>query len=256
MPEQAGEVVERGARHPGDRVAHGVVVQAGGVGDDRALPVVLPVDAQHLEPPREVLDLAKEVVGGEPPLAEGLGQRVGRGGQRDAAVGELAQQPGHQDGVARVVELELVDAHQPAARERVDGRPEAEGTDEVRVLDERAVGGGLGPDRVRQGREQVRLADAEAAVQVHGGHGAGAAPEPARPATATAAGQLGGDGAQPVHGGLLARVARVGPVGVEGLPGEVPRRDALGQQPVGCHLGAALGQPRGGGGGGAHGGTA
>src|SRR3712207_8563383 len=50
---------------------------------------------------RSRLDLAQEVLGGEPPLPQRVGQRVGGRGQGGAGVGELAQQPGHQHGVAR-----------------------------------------------------------------------------------------------------------------------------------------------------------
>ena len=165
--EQVAEVVEGRVRSPTRRGPDLVVVEPVGVGDDRPVPVVVAVDAQDLEPGGERLDLTQEVLGGEPALSQRSGQGVRRGGERDPAVGELAQQAGHQDGVARVVQLELVDADEAPGGEGLDGGQEAEGADEVGVLHERAVGGVLHADRVGQRREQVGLADAEPAVQVH-----------------------------------------------------------------------------------------
>jgi len=212
VPQECAEVVEGPAGVAPHRRAHDVVGHATRVGDRRAVAVVLAVDPQHLEPGGQRLDLAPEVLRGEAALTERVGQRVRRRGQGHAAVGQLAQEPGHQDGVARVVELELVDGDQPVRREGLDGRGEAEGTDEVRVLHERPVRGPVGADGVRERGEQVGLASAD-----HLGHLA-----------------------QPRHRSLLAAERRVRPVGVEGLPCEVPRRDELGEKPCGRDLGPAL----------------
>ena len=88
---------------------------------------------------------------------------------------ELAQQPGHHHRVARVVELELVDAEQVGAAEELDGVLVAERADERGVLDERAEVLPARRHRVVDRREQVRLADAEAAVEVDAGLELGAA---------------------------------------------------------------------------------
>ena len=89
------------------------------------------------------MDLAAEVLGGEPSLAELVGQRVGRGGQVHPGLGQLAEQPGHQHGVAGIVELEFVDGQQPVPGQPPDGLVEPERADQVGVFDERAVR--LGP---------------------------------------------------------------------------------------------------------------
>jgi hypothetical protein len=77
----------------------------------------------------------------------------------------LAEQPGHQHGVAGIVQLELVDGQQPVAGQPAHRLGETERADQVGVLDE-------GPVRLRAGHgmpercQQVGLADAETAVQV------------------------------------------------------------------------------------------
>ncbi len=105
---------------------------------------------------------------GEPALAELARQGVGGGGERHARVDQLAEQGGDEDGVARVVELELVDAQQAVAGQGLDRLLEAEGADQVRQLHEGAerLERGLGRGGVPEGGEQVGLADAVAAVEV------------------------------------------------------------------------------------------
>ena len=58
-------------------------------------------------------------------------------------LGEFAHEPGHQHRVARIVELELVDAHQLVAAEGSTVLRKRQGADEVGVLNERAES--LGP---------------------------------------------------------------------------------------------------------------
>ena len=91
---------------------HRVEVRRGRRVGQPAVPVVLAVDAHRVEVRREPLDLAQEVVGGEPALAEPAGQRVRRRRQPDAGLAQPGQQRRHQHRVTGVVELELVDAHQ------------------------------------------------------------------------------------------------------------------------------------------------
>ena len=171
-----GEVVEQGGKSsseaPGGARTPRVVTCSSAYGGGRlgqtAVAVVLAVDAQRAEVRGQALDLAQEVGGGEAALAELAGQRVGGGGERHARVDQLAEQGGDEDGVARVVQLELVDAQQPVAAEGLHGLLEAERADEVGQLDEGAERLELGRGRggVPQGGEQVGLADAVAAVEV------------------------------------------------------------------------------------------
>ena len=81
---------------------------------------------------------------------------------------QFGQQPRHQPGVARVVELELVDAQQRGAGEQLHRGAVAERADQRGVFDERAE---VLPSRrhVPQRGKQVGLADAEATVQVDPG---------------------------------------------------------------------------------------
>ena len=133
-----------------------------------AVPVVRSVHPQRAELRGQCLDLPAEVVGGESALAELLRQRVRGGGQVHPCVGELGEQPRHQGGVARIVELELVHREQPVSGQSLDGRSKAEHAHQLGDLAERAVRLGAWHG-VPQRRQQVGLADAEAAVQVHAG---------------------------------------------------------------------------------------
>ena len=165
---QPVEGVQGGAGELVHAAGHGVLGDRGGRRGQVAVAVVGPVHAQHLEARRQRLDLAQEVGGGEAALAELVRQRVGGRGQLHAAVGQPGEQRGDQDGVAGVVELELVDADQREVGQPLHRGGEAEGADQAGVLDERAVGlllarrRGLVPER----GQQVGLADAEAAVEV------------------------------------------------------------------------------------------
>ena len=137
------------------------------------------VDPQRGEPIGQPLDLPAELVGGEPALTELVRQRVRGGRQEHAGVGELAEQPGHQHGVARIVEFELVDGQQPVTGQPLHRFAEPERSDQMGVLDEGAV-------RLRSGygmpqrRQQVGLSDAESTVEIDTGRrGGGRLAEPA-----------------------------------------------------------------------------
>ncbi len=74
---------------------------------------------------------------GEAALAELLGQRVRRRRHRHPALDQFRQQPRDQRGVARVVELELVDAHHDVVGQQVDALDEAEHPGQLGQLAER-----------------------------------------------------------------------------------------------------------------------
>ena len=119
---------------------------------------------------------------------------------------------------------------------------EAQGTHEVRVLDERAEC--LGAGRVvPQRREQVRLADAESAVQVDAlaafGRGRSAEPEPRCHRGRV---HLRRERVQPSNRGCLGRLRRIRQVGVERLSGEARGRRELGDETVGRHIREAVDQ--------------
>lgn len=78
---------------------------------------------------------------------------------------EPAEQSGDEHGVARVVQLELIDAQQAVVRKRLDRGGKPESAHQVGDLDERAVGLGARGGMPESGK-QVRLADAEPTVQV------------------------------------------------------------------------------------------
>ena len=133
-----------------------------------AVAEVLAVDPDDVELVRQHLDLAGEVDGGEAAVAEGARKGVGRRGQLDAGVGQLTHQPGHQHRVARIVQLEFVDAHQLVVAQRIYRLTKGQRADQVGVFDEGAES--LRPGNgVPQRRQQVGLADAEAAVEVDSG---------------------------------------------------------------------------------------
>lgn len=205
--------------------------------------VVLAVDAQRAEVRRQALDLAQEVGGREPALAELARERVGGGGERDARLDQLAEQRRDQDGVARVVQLELVDAQQPVPGEGPHRLLEAEGADQVGQLDEGAEGleGGLRRGGVPQGRQQVRLADAVAAVQIDTARPGGdlgrlgpaeAEEPPPGAADGVRSAQSGREPLQDADRLGLARLVRIRDVGAEADRVEAWRRHHLGDQPV------------------------
>ena len=229
MGDELVEAVERDAVTAGRErlggVRHGrVVADRLGVALGVAAAVVEPVDPQRLEVGGQRVDLAQEVGGGEPALAERVRRRVRGGGDAGAARHELAEEAGHEHGVARVVELELVDADEPRPAQQLDRLRVAERADERRVLDEGAEV--LRPVRdVPERGEEVGLADAEPAVEVDAreldARGPLAGEEPARPLRrAPGAGEL----VEPVEGRLLRREVGVGPVRFEGGVLELRRR--------------------------------
>ncbi len=140
-----------------------------GRGRQTAVPVVRSLDAHGGENACQRVDFAQEVLGGEPALAELLGQRVGGRRNRDPTLDQLGQQPRDQRRVARVVELELVDADHHVVGQQVDALEEAEHPGQLGELAERrerlGVLGGVGQLPVGR-RQQVGLADPEPAVEV------------------------------------------------------------------------------------------
>ena len=207
--------------------------------------VVLAVHADDLELVGQDLDLALEVLRREAPLAERARQGVGGRHQAHAGVGQLAHEPGHQHGVPRVVELELVDAHERVLLQGVHRAPERERAHQVGVLHERAER--LGPGgRVPRRGQQVGLADAEAAVEVDAGRprrpllpAEQAAEEPAARA---APAEVCREPAQPLHGLCLRGVRGVRDVGVEGHRPEAVRRVEAGQKLVRGDLRRTVGE--------------
>ena len=139
---------------------------------------------------------------------------------RDAGCDELGEKASHQAGVARVIQLELVDADELGTREQGEGLLIAERADQRRVLDEGAEVLALRGE-LPEGGEQVGLADAEAAVEIDARTSIRRAP-----AREQSAGRLPrrGELANGGDGGRLARVVVVGAVGVEGGVVELPRR--------------------------------
>ncbi len=186
---------------------------------DVPAPVVEAVDAQDLELRRERVDLAQEVLRGEPPLAERVRRRVGCRGDARPGRDELRQQARHEPGVARVVQLELVDRDEGRTLEQLHRVRVPDRADERGVLDERAEVLAAGRE-VPERREQVGLADAEAAVEVDArlglGRLAGEQPLPAGPR----AGEVADRG----HRRALRREVAVGVVRVEGRVRELARR--------------------------------
>ncbi len=241
--QQMREVVQRGALGGVRRLRHLFVGERRRSLGQAAVAVVLAVDAQRAEVGGQALDLAQEVGRREPALAELAGQRVGGGRERHARLDQLAEQRGDEHGVAGVVQLELVDAQQTVAAERLHGLLEPERTDQVGQLHEGAerLERGLGRGGVPQGGEQMGLADAVAAVQVDAagaGRGLGrlgpAEAEQAAPAGAggVRAAEPGGEALQNLYGLDLAGLVRVRDVGGEADRVEARRRHHLGDQTV------------------------
>lgn len=84
-------------------------------------------------------------------------------------VGKFAQESGHEDGVAGVIEFKFVDADECFGGELGDSVGESECANEVGVFDEGAKGCGVGAHVVGEGREEVGFSDSESAVEVEGG---------------------------------------------------------------------------------------
>src|SRR5699024_8233296 len=92
----------------------------------------------------------------------------------------------HQQCVAGVVELELVDAHQHRSAQQVHRSLEAQSADQVGVLDEGAVDA-VAVGREEQGGQQVGLAHPVASVEVDpAGRVGSASQQGAQPAPWTA----------------------------------------------------------------------
>jgi len=177
------------------------------------------------------------------PSPSALGERVRRRGQAHADLDEPAQQRRDEDGVAGVVELELVDGEQPVVRQLLDGPGEPERAHEVGQLHE-----GAERPRLRRGvperGQQVRLAHPEAAVQVHAGRPgrrALAAEQPAAPRPGRRP-QARREALQQLQRARLRGLCRVGPVGLEAHVGELRWRHEPGDQGVGRHRGRPVDQ--------------
>src|SRR5688572_16246937 len=96
------------------------------------------VDSQRGELSGHGVDLAKKVLRGEASLPQCIRRGVRGGSDTGTAVDELGQQPGHQPGVARIVQLELVDADQGGPPQGLDSFGITQGTNQSGVLDEGA----------------------------------------------------------------------------------------------------------------------
>ena len=176
------------------------------------------------------------------PSPRAPGQGVGRRRQGHPGVGQPGQQRRHQHRVAGVVELELVDADQPVAPERLDGLGEAQRADQVGEADEGAER--LGPlGGVPEGGQQVGLADAEAAVEVDAPRGRASLRrrnDQRLPAATAVHGP--GETLEVPDRGRLAGLGRVGSVGGEPLGVEPRGRHQLGDQALRRDLRSACGQ--------------
>jgi hypothetical protein len=198
------------------------------------MPVVGPVHPDRGESRRQPLDLAQEILGSEPILAEPVGQRVRRGRQCHPVLGKTGQQGRDQDGVARVVQLELVDGEQPHAMQCLHKILEAEGASQVCQLDK----GGVRLRRrslMPQRRQQMRLADAEATVQIHPASASRAPPPQQQPAAFRGTVQLAGELLQRLAGGRLGRLGGIGQVAAEAHAGEQRRGHQPGDELLGRH---------------------
>ena len=185
------------------------------------------------------LDLAKEVLGGESTLAEPVGQRVGGCRETNARLDESAEQGGHQYGVPRIVQFEFVDAHQSAVGQcRHRGR-ESHRAHKVGELHEGAVGLGV-RGGMPQRRQQMRLADTEATVEIHPGTFLRwCRPSPPTPGPVRLVQPIG-EGLQPRHRRRLGWFGRVRSIGVEGHRREVRRRHQLPHDALDRNLGTAI----------------
>ena len=204
--------------------------------------VVGSVDADRLEARGHRVDLAQEVLRGEAPLAQGVRRRVRCRREAGARRHQLAEQACHHHRVARIVEFELVDAEQIRPAEQVDGVLVAEGAHERGVLDERAEVLPAHRHRVIDRRQQVGLADAEAAVEVDARLELGPL---LRPAEESAAGLRCGQPGERHEGGLgllLRGERRVRTVGLERRVLELRRRDEGGDHLGTGDLRGALGE--------------
>ena len=161
-------------------------------------------------------------------------------------VGEPAQHRGDQNRVTRIVELELVDADQPRSGEPFDGLREPERAGQVGQFDERAEDALRTRHRrhVPQRRQQMRLADAEAAVEVEArpvlGRGGTSAQPPTSPIRAVT--RSAGKGPDRSDRRGLCRFCRVRPVRLEADGREARRGHHLFDQRLGGQLGSAVDQ--------------
>ena len=134
---QRVEVVQRRAGNLGGARRDLLVAQRIGRGRKVAVPVVGPVDSHRAENACQRADLAHEILRCEAALAELLWQGVRRRGHRHPARDQFGQQPRDQRGVARVVQLELVDAHHDIVGQQIDALDEAEYPGQLGQLAER-----------------------------------------------------------------------------------------------------------------------
>src|SRR5690554_1415548 len=139
--------------------------------------VIGSLEPHGVEVCRNALDLAPEVRGVEPALAERLGRCV-RSGQYHGAAPEQRLQEGLDDqGVARVVQLELVEAQQPDPGVVLAGTDHAPHANEMHQFLKRDVGTFDGAGGVEGSSEKVSLAGAETAIEIQAPAGCpGAAP--------------------------------------------------------------------------------
>ena len=216
---------------PGRRQQVGVRQRRWGLGQPD-VPEVGAVHAEGGEPVGQPTDLAAELVRREPALAQLAGQRVGGRGEEHAGVGQLTEQPGHQHGVAGIVEFEFVDGQQPVAGQPLHRFPEAQRADQVGVLDEGAVGL-RSRHRVPERCQQMGLADPEPAVQIHPGRLRVGGP--AEPALLRRVGDRLRHCGERGERGLLRRFGWIGAVGAEPDGVEPAGRNQALDQLAGTH---------------------
>src|SRR5699024_12761301 len=82
----------------------------------------------------QYLDLTFEILRCETPLPQRTGQCICGSSQLHSCIRELSHQTGHQNGVARVIQLTLVDAHQRVSLADLDRCRRAESTYEMGML--------------------------------------------------------------------------------------------------------------------------
>ncbi len=110
---QFGEAVLTGTGGHRGTPTHLVVAAGRGRLGQAAVAKVLAGDPQDVEPRRQPLDLAQEVIRAEAAGTEVLRLGVAGRGQVHARLGEPGQQRGDEHRVPGVVQLELVDRQQP-----------------------------------------------------------------------------------------------------------------------------------------------
>lgn len=170
-----------------------------------------------------------------------FGKRVGSRGDGHPTRYQLREQPRYQRRVARVVQLELVDAHHGVVGQQFDALQEAENACDLRQFAEARKRLRAG-HRVIDRRQQVGLTDTEPAVEIdaHPGQHLPLAEQLllARPAGS----RLLGEGPARLYGRRLRRLVGIWPVGVKADRTERWGRHQLGDQPLVGDRGVPVGK--------------